>query len=42
MTDDTRPASGSATRETRFGLVSILPGEVTSSNGTEALFTSAT
>src|SRR5215471_1301461 len=38
-TEETRPASGSATRETRLGLASIFPGETTSSNGTEAVRT---
>ena len=35
----TRPASGRATRESRFGLASIFPEETTSSNGTWAVFT---
>src|ERR1051326_407850 len=40
-TEEMRPVSGRATRETRFGLASILPGETTSSNGTEAVWTTA-
>src|SRR5215472_15337659 len=39
-TEETRPASGSDTRDMRFGLASILPGETTSPEGTDAVRTS--